>query len=152
MPRTIGREAGPAKASSVDLASGLLRLARLVQDTFARVAREHDLTATQARLLCILVEGPRVMGELATILGVEKAAVTGLIDRIEGRHLVERVPMPGDRRAFRVRLTPSGQKGAGAVHQEVSHQLDALVDTLPVARRIQLHRAILDITRAATQG
>jgi DNA-binding MarR family transcriptional regulator len=45
------------------------------------------------------------MTELARCCGVEKAALTGLVDRAERRGLAERTPVPGDRRALRVTLT-----------------------------------------------
>ena len=37
----------------------------VVDSVFARVSGEHEVTATQARVLCILVEQPRGMAELA---------------------------------------------------------------------------------------
>jgi DNA-binding MarR family transcriptional regulator len=99
-------------AAGPDLAIGLVRLARLVDSVFARVSGEHELTATQARVLCILVEQPRGMAELAGLLGIDKAGITGLVDRIERRGLAERTRVPGDRRALRVRLTAAGQRAA----------------------------------------
>jgi DNA-binding MarR family transcriptional regulator len=133
----------------VDLATGLVRLARTVQDVFARVSARHDLTAPQARLLCVLTDGPRAMSELAAILGVEKAAMTGLIDRIERRGLVQRTAVPGDRRACRVELTPSGETRAVAVHDEVAAVLGALTSSLSATRREEFLRAVLDITQAS---
>ena len=50
------------------------------------------------------------MSELAGLLGVEKAAMTGLIDRVERHGLVQRVAVPADRRACRIDLTPAGEK------------------------------------------
>jgi DNA-binding MarR family transcriptional regulator len=134
------------------LATGLIRLARVVQEVFARKSAEHGLTATQARLLCVLSEGPRGMGELASILGVEKTAMTGLVDRIELHSLVERTAVPGDRRACRVRLTARGQKVASAVHEAICHDVEALATGLPTARRRQLARSLLDIATTHRGG
>jgi len=142
-------ERAAAAAPAVDLATGLVRLARVVQDVFARVSARHELTAAQARLLCVLTEGPRAMGELAAILGVEKAAMTGLIDRIELRGLVRRTAVPGDRRACHVELTPSGEIRALAVHDEVGTDLGALTSSLSATRRDEFLRAVLDITHAS---
>lgn len=133
----------------MDLATGLVRLARVVQDVFARVSARHDLTAAQARLLCVLTEGPRAMGELAAILGVEKAAMTGLTDRVERRGLVQRTAVPGDRRACHIALTASGEERAVAVHDEVGRNLGALTSSLPAARREEFLRVILEITHAS---
>jgi DNA-binding MarR family transcriptional regulator len=99
----------------LSLADGLVRLSRLVQGAFAEVSARHGLPAAQARLLCVLAAQPRGMAELSGILGVEKAAVTGLVDRIERRGLAERKAVPGDRRALRVTLTTAGERAAIAI-------------------------------------
>jgi DNA-binding MarR family transcriptional regulator len=146
---TIADTPAPADPAEpeIDLATALVRLARLVQDVFARASARHDLTAAQARLLCVLTEGPRAMGELAGILGVEKAAMTGLTDRLERRSLVQRTAVPGDRRACHIALTPPGERRAVAVHDEVGEELDAVASGLPAGRRDELLLAVLDLTR-----
>jgi DNA-binding MarR family transcriptional regulator len=148
---TISEQTSPAGQAQpdVDLPTGLVRLARVVQDVFARASARHGLTAAQGRLLCVLTEGPKAMGELAGILGVEKAAMTGLIDRIERHGLVQRTAVPGDRRAWHVALTSSGVKRALAVHEEVAKNLGALTSGLSAARRNEFGRVVLDITRAS---
>jgi hypothetical protein len=52
------------------------------------------------------------MAELAQCLGVEKAALTGLVDRVERRGLAKRTTVHGDRRELHVMLTDAGQRGA----------------------------------------
>jgi DNA-binding MarR family transcriptional regulator len=146
---TISERAAAAEPAAA-LANGLVRLARVVQDVFARVSARHELTAAQARLLCVLTDGPRAMGELAAILGVEKAAMTGLTDRIERRGLVRRTAVPGDRRACHIELTPSGEARALAVHDQVAADLGALTSGLSATRREEFLRVVLDITRAST--
>jgi DNA-binding MarR family transcriptional regulator len=54
-------------------------------------------------------EGLR-MGELSQRLMVTGANITGLTDQLAAEGLVERKPLPGDRRAALVRLTPAGRK------------------------------------------
>jgi DNA-binding MarR family transcriptional regulator len=88
------------------------------------------------------------MAELSGILGVEKAALTGLVDRIERRGFAERKSVPGDRRALRVTLTPAGEQAAIAVHDEVSAQVIRLAAALSAADRERL-RALLGQVVAA---
>jgi DNA-binding MarR family transcriptional regulator len=118
-----GREAPPD-------AAGLVQLSGLVQGLYARISQRHDLTPVQAKLLCILAEGPRGMADLARCFGVEKAALTGLVDRVERRGLAKRTPVPGDRRAMHVTLTDAGQRAATAFHSEVSVELGHLLSPL----------------------
>lgn len=117
-------------ADAMDAASGLVQLTGLVQAMYAATSDRHDLTPVQAKLLCVLLDGPRGMAELAQIFGVEKAALTGLVDRAEKRGLAERSAVPGDRRAVQVRLTDAGRRAATAFHAEVGQQLDKLIGDL----------------------
>jgi len=50
------------------------------------------------------------MGELSKRLMVTGGNVTLLTDQLVAEKLVERRPIPGDRRAFAVRLTPKGKR------------------------------------------
>jgi DNA-binding MarR family transcriptional regulator len=135
-------------AGQLTLAAGMVRLAHLVQAVFAEVAARHGLPTAQARLLCILAAQPRGMAELSGILGVEKAALTGLVDRIGKRGLAERKPVPGDRRALRVTLTAQGEQAAIAVHDEISAQVTRLAGALPGPDREQLRALLSQVVTA----
>ncbi len=78
----------------------------------------------------MLAAGPRGMAELARCFGVEKAALTGLVDRAERRGLAVRSPVPGDRRALRVTLTDAGRRAAGAFHADATQELTGLLAPL----------------------
>jgi DNA-binding MarR family transcriptional regulator len=71
--------------------------------------QEFDLSPVQCHVLHLLEpEQPLPMGRLAQTLGCDASNVTGLVDRLEARGLVERQPSGGDRRVKVLRLTPSG--------------------------------------------
>ena len=129
--------AAAGQGDTADVAAGLVQLATLVQAIYARVSERHDLTPVQARLLCVLLDGPRGMAELAHCFGVEKAALTGLMDRAERRGLARRSPVPGDRRALQVTLTDVGHRTATAFHAELGAELSRL--TSPLAARDREH-------------
>jgi DNA-binding MarR family transcriptional regulator len=97
-------------------------------------------------MLCILATtGPRGMTELAGLLGVEKAALTGLADRAERRGLLARAPSATDRRAVSVSLTDAGRDAALAFHRDVSAQLSALTAVLPEEERLMFCRSVARI-------
>jgi DNA-binding MarR family transcriptional regulator len=134
----------------LDVATGLIHLSRLVQDVQVRLAQRHDLTPVQAKLLCVLAEdGPRGMSELASCFGVEKAALTGLVDRAERRGLATRAPVPGDRRALRVTLTDAGRRAAAAFHADATAELNRLVSPLPLEERERFCTAIAEVIAGA---
>jgi DNA-binding MarR family transcriptional regulator len=117
-------------APELDIAAGLVQLSHLVQAIQARTALRHDLTSVQARLLCLLLDGPRGMADLAQTLGVEKAALSGLMDRVERRDLARRTATPGDRRSLQVTLTDLGRTTARAFKAEAGVELARLADPL----------------------
>jgi DNA-binding MarR family transcriptional regulator len=130
---------------SADAATGLIQLSGLVQGLYARISQLHDLTPVQAKLLCIVADRPRGMAELAQCFGVEKAALTGLVDRVERRGLAKRTPVHGDRRALHVTLTDAGQRAAAAFHGEVTAELERLLASLSPPDREHFQRAMAAI-------
>jgi DNA-binding MarR family transcriptional regulator len=129
----------------LDGAGGLIQLCRLVQGINARISDRHDLTPVQAKLICVLAFGPRGMAELAQCFGVEKATLTGLVDRAEQRGLVRRSAVPGDRRALHVTLTDTGRRAATAFHAEATEELNYLLSSLPSRDREHFRRSMAKI-------
>jgi DNA-binding MarR family transcriptional regulator len=129
----------------LDAGDGLIQLCRLVQGIYARVSERNGLTPVHARLICVLAFGPQGMAELARCFGVEKATLTGLVDRVEQRGLVRRSPVPGDRRALHVTLTDTGHKAAIAFHTEATEELNHLLSALPSTDREDFRRSIAKI-------
>ncbi|RPF33195.1 MULTISPECIES: MarR family winged helix-turn-helix transcriptional regulator [unclassified Streptomyces] len=96
-----------------------LEVVELIGDIVARyhedyedAAAEHSLTGAQARLLSLLSLEPLPMRKLAQKLRCEPSNVTGIVDRLESRGLVERRPDPADRRVKLAAATQEGRRVA----------------------------------------
>ena len=151
-PATVAG-AGPSSGTGQRLedAEQLIQLSRLVQDVHARVSQRHGLPPVQAKLLCVLAPGSRRMAELAQCFGVEKAALTGLVDRAERRGFVSRSPATGDRRAVDVTLTISGRQAAIAFHADATAELDQLLSPLAFNDRKNFRTALATIIATHTR-
>ena len=69
-----------------------------------------DISLAQARMLFFIIShGPTRMGRLAQLLDVTMPTVTGTVDRMVQRGLVERQADPGDRRVVLVAMTEQGR-------------------------------------------
>jgi DNA-binding MarR family transcriptional regulator len=69
------------------------------------------LSAVQCHLLHLIEpDEPLPMSRLAGVLQCDASNVTGLIDRLEQRGIVERRPSAADRRVKVVQLTPTGAR------------------------------------------
>ena len=88
-----------------DLLFLLHDVARLLRVDADKRARQHGMTRAQWAILIWLERQPGIsQKELSEILEVEPITVARLIDRLEGRGMVERRPDPRDRRIWRLHL------------------------------------------------
>ncbi len=96
-----------------------------------RVAVEPEDTAFYSQIAEQVVEQRRIRGlsqqELAERLYVTKGNVSGLVDRLVEAGLVERRPLPGDRRSHALHLTDKGRELAS---QGIKAQRDYVERTL----------------------
>ncbi|MDF3297364.1 MarR family winged helix-turn-helix transcriptional regulator [Streptomyces tropicalis] len=81
-------------------------------EDYEEAAGQHALTGAQARLLNLLSLESLPMRKLAQRLKCEPSNVTGIVDRLEARGLVERRPDPADRRVKLAAATEEGQRMA----------------------------------------
>ncbi|MFJ6984419.1 MULTISPECIES: MarR family winged helix-turn-helix transcriptional regulator [unclassified Streptomyces] len=86
---------------------------------YEEAAGEHALTGAQARLLHLLSVEPLPMRRLAVRLKCEPSNVTGIVDRLEARGLVERRPDPADRRVKLAAATDEGRRIARDLRQSL---------------------------------
>jgi DNA-binding MarR family transcriptional regulator len=75
-----------------------------------RLMARHGLSGPQLLCLTQLAKGEMLSGALARELSLSPATVTGILDRLEMRKLVERIRQVNDKRTVVVRLTPSGKR------------------------------------------
>ena len=106
-----------AGTPDVDTPEVDLRLAGLVvelmdrtRQTVREVGEEEGLSIPQLDVLRRLRRGPSPMRRLAVQMNCEASNLTGLVDRLEARGLVERLPYPEDRRVKCVALTREGEE------------------------------------------
>jgi DNA-binding MarR family transcriptional regulator len=91
------------------------------------VCSEFDLAPGQLHALKWLdPESPKPMRDLATALACDNSNVTGIIDRLEDRGLVERRPGANDRRVKMLVVTPKGQ----ALRHEIKARMEEAPEPL----------------------
>jgi MarR family transcriptional regulator, organic hydroperoxide resistance regulator len=89
---------------------------------FMALAAEYELSPPQLGALKALdSDNPLAMSELAEVLGCDNSNVTGIVDRLEHRGLVERRPADHDRRVKLLALTDEGL----ALRESLSGRLHA---------------------------
>lgn len=85
------------------------------------------ITAAQSGALYFLMEHDGcLLNELSRALLLDKSAITGLVDRLENKGLVERRKTTSDRRAINIYLTDAGRSAARSclgVTKEFNHSV-----------------------------
>lgn len=92
-----------------EIVAALFRLVDELKAHFDAVAATFGLSTTQALALRDL-DRPVAMNHLAGTLRCEPSNVTAMAGRLEARGLVERRPLPGDRRVRQLVLTDAGHR------------------------------------------
>ncbi|MFF3176914.1 MarR family winged helix-turn-helix transcriptional regulator [Streptomyces sp. NPDC057900] len=106
-------------------------------EEYEQAAATYSLTGAQARVLGLLSLEPMPMRRIAQKLKCEPSNVTGIVDRLEARGLVERRPDPADRR---VKLAAPTEKGTRTARQ-LRESLDFARE--PLAGLSDTDRAVL---------
>ncbi len=146
-PSCRDREAGPRYAASLQL----LRTAEALWNGSRLFFARWNLSPSQFNILNVLRDHPAGCSqiELSRQLIMHRSNVTGMIDRLEARGLVQRMETPGDRRAYRVRLTAAG---AGRMRQILPSYYRAAEEVwvdLPLPRVRQLVADLAAVSAAA---
>ena len=90
-----------------------------------------ELSLPQYRVLSLLDEGSAFSSALAERLAVRPPSVTGVIDGLVGRNLVERRHADDDRRRVTHVLTPAGRQVLAQADGAVNDRLRTIADSLP---------------------
>jgi DNA-binding MarR family transcriptional regulator len=118
----------------------LLRTAENLWNTSRVFFGRWDLSPSQFNVLSLLDGEPGGLSqiEISRLLIMHRSNATGLIDRLEERGLLQRRATPGDRRAYRVVLTPAARRLLRQILPGYYRLAEQAWDNLPVARVNQL--------------
>ncbi len=102
----------------------LAQASHLISGEFHRVARSKGFTVSEWRVLATLAGNePMSIGRLAQLSVSKRPTVTRLLDRMEARGQVRRVPHESDRRVTLVQITAAGTRQvAGLIKLAREHE------------------------------
>jgi DNA-binding MarR family transcriptional regulator len=108
--RSIAADFPMVDSTASDVVINLLQAHELLEDELGRFLRGFDLTLAGFRTLMLLRLAGAALepAQIADRLSCSRATVTGVLDSLEKRELVERTPHRDDRRKITVRATQQG--------------------------------------------
>ncbi len=126
----------------------LRQIARSIDRYNRRFAERTNLTVSQCVALRELrAIGSCTSGELADRVGISRGTATGILDRLESEHLVQRRRGPTDRRRVYISLTRAGRRMASDLQAPFEEPLARLLDELPEGSRSQTAEALRRVAR-----
>ena len=120
----------------------LLTCTTLIEhEVSGRLRSDFDTTLPRFDLMAQLARFPEGlgMGELSERLMVSGGNITGITDNLERDELVERVTLPEDRRARKVRLTDKGRVAFDKMAADHKTWIEELLSSLTEQEQLQLY-------------
>jgi DNA-binding MarR family transcriptional regulator len=114
----------------------------------AAIAQEFELAPMQMQALMALHPGRELpMSALADTLACDASNVTGIVDRLEARGLIERREAPQDRRVKMLAVTPEGARFRAKLGRRMA------TPPAPIAELSRAdQRALRDVLRRALEA
>jgi DNA-binding MarR family transcriptional regulator len=134
------------QALIAQLGAAMQAYQRSTQTFDDEVGRQLGLNPTDLRCLDWLVDARRSARQLSEATGLSSAATTTLIDRLERKGFVRRVPHDTDRRQVLVEMTVEGRERVGRFYGPLVVEGAGMLDAYPKAQLQVMLDYLLDIT------
>ena len=110
-----------------ELVGSIRRLLRAVYLDSQRISRQYGLTGPQSGVLRSLFnKGSMSSADLSRLTYVTPSNITGIIDRLENKGLVERIRVKGDRRIALITLTHKGEALSKTLPDPIEERLQVI--------------------------
>lgn len=109
------------------------KIVRSVDIESKKIQKEYGVSIPQVLCLSFLHESPTyqaTQGEIRNFLNLNSSTVSGIINRLEKKGLLARLPKSGDKRIVNISLTAAGDKLFDTIpsllHEQLSEKLQNL--------------------------
>lgn len=112
------------------------KLFRVMARTYNKALVPFEISSVQAHILATLwIDGSMTIGELQARLMLGSSTLTGAIDRMERAGLLKRLPVEGDRRAYKLAPVTWSAKKAEALMETLATTEDEVFRGLTATER-----------------
>ena len=112
-------------SQSLKVFIALSRVHRSVMDTTNKSIQSNGLNPTEFAVLELLYKGGQPLQQIGERILIASGSITYVVDKLEKKGLVKRIPCPNDRRVIYAQLTESGENFIASIfpgHEKVIHQ------------------------------
>jgi DNA-binding MarR family transcriptional regulator len=109
------------------------KIVRSINLESKKIQKEHGVSIPQVLCLSFLYHSPNyqsTQGEIRKFLNLNSSTASGIIQRLEKKGLVARLPKSGDKRVVNITLTSNGEECLSNIpsllHEQLSEKLQML--------------------------
>ena len=121
---------------TADILIKIRKIVRSVDIESKKIQKEYGVSIPQVLCLNFLhetVNYQATQGEIKKFLNLNSSTVSGIVNRLEKKGLIARLPKSGDKRVVNIALTSAGDKLLGSIpsllHEQLSEKLQKLDDS-----------------------
>ncbi len=111
------------------------KIVRSVDIESKKIQKEYGVSIPQVLCLGFLRDAPNyqlTQGEIRSLLNLNSSTVSGIINRLEAKGFLARLPKTGDKRVVNITLTSAGDNLLSSMpsllHEHLTHKLNKLDD------------------------
>ena len=139
---TVTHETDPPEALAEDLCWLWGRVGALLNAEGTAALSELDITPRKHSVLVGALSGDHTQTDLARIVGLDKTTLMVTLDQLEREGLAERRPLPSDRRARIVAVTPAGEELLERAETALTESRAGVLSLLPPGERAAFMNAL----------
>lgn len=120
---------------TTDILIKIRKIVRSVDIESKKIQKEYGVSIPQVLCLSFLNESPNyqsTQGDIRNFLNLNSSTVSGIINRLEKKGFLARLPKSGDKRVVNIALTSAGDKLLETIpsllHDQLSEKLQKLGD------------------------
>ena len=138
----VTHETDPPEALAEDLCWLLTRVSALLNAEGTAALREVGITPRQHAVLVTARAGEHTQTDLARVVGLDKTTLMVTLDELERTGLAERRPLPSDRRARVIAVTPAGDDVLERSEDALRQSNAGVLELLPADERAAFMRSL----------
>lgn len=122
--------------NSTDILINIRKIVRSINLESKRIQKDYGVSIPQVLCLKYMYSKPGYMAsqsEIKEFLNLNSSTVSGIIQRLEKKHFVAKLPKKGDKRVTNLILTQSGETVLNNVPSLLHDRLNARLDRIDAA-------------------
>ena len=135
---------------TTDILIQIRKIVRSINLESKKIQKEYGVSIPQVLCLNYLQNAPdfqATQGEVKRFLNLNSSTVSGIVDRLEKKGLVARLPKSGDKRVVHIALTSKGDELIDSMPSLLHEQLSNKLQTLNASDLKQIEGSLDELVR-----